>query len=213
MKTKASLTSIRMTLFCSILSANIAMAGNPVVCTPGYYDATCNAPISRPYQTPATCSTGPGWTTVASASWIGSQWTAPQCSYTPPPTCAPGYDQTGAPWWNGSSWVGLSCQPSAPKDPSSMCNAQVPAEYTATGSWNAYDLTDPTNARIAAQAASVYGIPAYTNVFTRSYDGPTYSLPCYDRNNWGAACYVNGSNVVGVIMAQASSASSGACNH
>lgn len=200
-------------LICVSLASEAVLAG-PVRCSVNNQDSSCLTPITTAWQTAPTCPPSAGWTTIVPAKWIGSQYSAPQCNYQAPPTCPPGYDQTAAPSWNGSSWVGLACIPSLPPipDPNAVCSAQVPSQYTPTSAWSA-PLTDPNQLHAAGLAALANGIPSYTNVFTRSYDGPTYSLPCWDRNNYGAVCYVNGANVVGMIIAQGSSASSGQCNH
>lgn len=200
-------------LVCTLCGGSAAMAG-PIRCSVNNQDSSCVGTITAAWQTPPSCPASAGWTTIVHAKWIGSQYSAPQCNYQAPPTCPSGYDQNSAPSWNGSSWVGLTCIPSAPPvpDPNAVCSAQVPSQYTPTTAWSA-PITDPNTLRVAGLAASVAGIPAWTNVFTRGYDGPTYSLPCFDRNNYGASCYVNGASVVGVIVAQASSASAGQCNH
>lgn len=109
-----ALPSMRTTVVCALLSANIAIAGNPVVCTPGYYDATCNGKIAAGYQAAPTCPTDPGWITVSPAQWQGSKFSSPQCSYQARPACPAGMTQTAAPVWNGAAWVGMTCQPSAP---------------------------------------------------------------------------------------------------
>ena len=97
----------------SALFAGGALA-NPVVCSPGYMDSTCVTPISKAPQPAPACSTGAGWTTVSPARWLGSGWSQPTCSYTPPPTCPSGYNETTSPTWNGSSWVGLGCTAASP---------------------------------------------------------------------------------------------------
>lgn len=97
-----------------LLGAASAKAEAPAHCSYGYQDSSCLGPQSRAAQTPPQCSIGPGWTTVAAAVWQGSKFSAPQCNYQAPPTCAPGYDQYSAPVWDGSNWVGLSCIPQAP---------------------------------------------------------------------------------------------------
>lgn len=206
--------AIKVCLLAGMLFGGGAAMAGPVRCSVNNQDSSCVGNITAAWQTPPTCPASAGWTTIVPANWIGSQYSAPQCNYQAPPTCPPGYDQTAAPSWNGSSWVGLACIPSLPPipDPNAVCSAQVPSQYVATGPWSG-PITDPNGLRVAGLAAMAYGIPAWTNVFTRFYDGPTYSLPCYDRNNYGASCYVNGSTVVGMIVAQASSASSGQCNH
>ncbi|NUX57929.1 hypothetical protein FSB65_31795 [Paraburkholderia sp. JPY418] len=124
MKKKTFAPSLRATTLCSVLAAHVALA-NPVVCSPGYWDATCNGRINAGYQTPPTCSSGPGYTTVSAAQWIGSKYSDPVCNYQAPPSCAPGWIQSG-PDWNGSSWVNLGC--TAPSPPPKTI-------VSATGFW------------------------------------------------------------------------------
>ncbi|MGF6547128.1 hypothetical protein QFZ96_002199 [Paraburkholderia youngii] len=97
---------------CAVLVGHAAVAG-PVRCSVNNQDSTCVGHITTVWQTAPTCPTDPGWTTVAAAQWIGSQYTAPQCNYQAPPSCAPGYDQTSLDW-NGSAWVNLTCIPRTP---------------------------------------------------------------------------------------------------
>lgn len=92
-------------------------------CSYGWQDSSCVTPVYRAAQTPPTCSTDPGWTTVAAAQWIGSRFSAPQCAYQAPPSCPADYDQESSPVWNGLSWVGLACIPRAPAHlpPTAIC--------------------------------------------------------------------------------------------
>jgi hypothetical protein len=85
----------------------------PVLCSPGYQDASCASPLSAPPQTAPTCSTDAGWQTITAAIWIGSQYSTPVCSYTAPPTCPSGSTQVTPATWNGTAWSGLVCQPKA----------------------------------------------------------------------------------------------------
>lgn len=84
---------------------------SPARCSYGNQDSSCATPLYSAWQAAPACSSDAGWTTVASAQWIGSRYTSPSCSYQAPPTCSTGQVQTQAPVWNGSSWVGLSCSP------------------------------------------------------------------------------------------------------
>jgi hypothetical protein len=104
----ANLSPKALLLLCLVLAAATGGAA-PVRCSWGYQDSTCTAGLARAPAPAPTCSTDPGWTTVSSARWIGSQYSAPQCNYQAPPSCPTGYMQTAAPSWNGSSWVGLAC--------------------------------------------------------------------------------------------------------
>ncbi|QTO47441.1 MULTISPECIES: hypothetical protein [Burkholderia cepacia complex] len=92
------------------LFSPMAFAG-PVRCSYGFEDSTCAPDLYAAAQPAPACSTSAGWTTTASAQWIGSRWTSPSCNYQAPPTCSAGSTQTQAPSWNGSSWVGLGCAP------------------------------------------------------------------------------------------------------
>lgn len=104
------------------LAATAALA-QPARCSPGYQDASCVGYLANPPQVAPTCSTSAGWQTTSPAVWQGSHFSAPGCSYTPPPTCPGGTTQTGNPTWNGSSWSGLVCQP--PSAPPSPLNASA----------------------------------------------------------------------------------------
>ncbi|MGF6812739.1 hypothetical protein OKW30_007956 [Paraburkholderia sp. Clong3] len=111
------------------LGSHAAMAG-PVRCSVNNQDSTCVGHITTAWQTAPTCPTDAGWTTIAAARWIGSQYTAPQCNFQVKPTCPTGYDQTSAPAWNGSSWSAPGCSlppftppPTQTPDPASTCNA------------------------------------------------------------------------------------------
>ncbi|MGF6960710.1 hypothetical protein FSB64_35375 [Paraburkholderia sp. JPY454] len=97
---------------CAVLVSHAAVAG-PVRCSVNNQDSTCVGHITTVWQTAPTCPTDPGWTTVAAAQWIGSQYTAPQCNYQVKPGCAPGSIQSG-PDWNGSTWVNLVCVTPSP---------------------------------------------------------------------------------------------------
>jgi hypothetical protein len=155
MNRKVFLPSPRAAAVCAVLVAHIAMA-NPVVCSPGYYDATCNGRIAAAYQTPPSCSTGPGWTTQASAQWQGSHFSSPQCNYQAPPQCQSGWQTTSSPSWNGSSWVGLSCQP--PPPPTNPCQYGFASGPT----WNGSAWTYSCNAAPAVTCASQAQSQGYT---------------------------------------------------
>lgn len=83
-------------------------------CAYGFQDSSCGPTISTAAQVPQQCSTGPGWTTGATAQWEGSHFSSPQCNYQAPPQCPTGWQEMSGPSWTGSSWVGLSCQPPPP---------------------------------------------------------------------------------------------------
>lgn len=92
------------------LMLNISSAA-PVRCSPGYQDASCASPLSAPPQTAPSCSADAGWQTITAATWIGSKYSTPVCSYTAPPTCPPGNTQLTPATWNGTTWTGLVCSP------------------------------------------------------------------------------------------------------
>lgn len=188
---------------------------SPARCSYGNQDSTCVTPLYTRWQAAPTCPSDPGWTTAVAAAWIGSKYTQPQCAYQPPPTCPSGQVQTAAPVWNGSSWVGMSCNPPPGGDPgniAAMCSAQIPSGYYTTSSWS--QDTDPDIRHMDDYVASFSGISGYSTVYSLNADGPTYSMPCYDRNNYRGRCYVAPNNsIVALILSQASSASSGQCNH
>ncbi|MGF7137264.1 hypothetical protein P3T40_008777 [Paraburkholderia sp. EB58] len=122
-----------------MLVGRTAIAG-PLHCAYGNQDSTCVPTISAAWQAPPTCSIAPGWTTVTPATWIGSQYTTPQCNYQAQPVC-PADDITTSPAaWNGLQWVGLGCQPQAqtppPSDPMTACESSVPGGFTLTNFLN-----------------------------------------------------------------------------
>ncbi|CAB3805103.1 hypothetical protein LMG28688_06113 [Paraburkholderia caffeinitolerans] len=112
-----------------LLGAASAKAEAPAHCSYGYQDSSCLGPQYRAAQTPPTCSTGAGWTTLTPAKWVGSGFTQPACQYDAPPTCQAGYTQTSDPVWNGSSWSAPSCAPPSvpqlPTPPGQICTSAV----------------------------------------------------------------------------------------
>ncbi|MEM5316054.1 hypothetical protein [Paraburkholderia sp. JHI869] len=117
-----------------LLGAASAKAEAPAHCSYGYQDSSCLGPQYRAAQTPPTCSTGAGWTTLTPAKWIGSGFTQAVCHYDAPPTCGAGTTQTGDPGWNGSSWSAPMCtpiftQPTVPQM-QAMCAAALPGGYS-----------------------------------------------------------------------------------
>ncbi|WP_152035601.1 hypothetical protein [Paraburkholderia caledonica] len=136
MTKKTIIPSLRAASLFSAVIAQIALA-NPVVCSPGYWDATCNPRINAGYQAAPTCSSDPGWTTVSPAQWQGSHFSSPQCNYQAPPSCPAGTTQSVAPAWNGAAWVGLSCQPNAPTitlpQIAAVCESTISAQMARAG--------------------------------------------------------------------------------
>ncbi|MGF6637111.1 hypothetical protein OKW35_000150 [Paraburkholderia sp. MM5477-R1] len=141
MTEKTVIPSLRAAVLCSALLAHVVLA-NPVVCSPGYWDATCNPRIAAGYQAPPTCSQDPGWTTGSAAQWQGSHFSSPQCNYQAPPSCPAGYSTISGPSWNGSSWVGLAC--AIPPPPSQgTCQYGFLSGPTWTGSSWSYTCNAP----------------------------------------------------------------------
>lgn len=114
----------RLLLLAGLLLVGRTAIAGPLHCAYGNQDSTCVPTISAGWQTPPTCSSAAGWTTIAGATWIGSQYTAPQCNYQAPPTCPAGYAETSAPGWTGSSWTAPGCAAPPP---------ELPVGWTTTG--------------------------------------------------------------------------------
>lgn len=128
----------KVVLLAGILLSGRAALAAPVTCSYGYQDSTCGTNLYNAPQVAPTCPGTAGWTTAAAAQWIGSRYTAPQCNYTPPPTCPSGFNQTSAPLWNGSGWVGLGCAVPPPAVPSmpqlaATCEAAIGAMMAQAG--------------------------------------------------------------------------------
>lgn len=100
---------LKVVFLAGILLFGRAALAAPVTCSYGYQDSTCGSFLSNAPQAAPTCPGSAGWTTAVAAKWIGSQYSAPQCSYQAAPTCPTGYTQTVAPAWNGSSWGSPGC--------------------------------------------------------------------------------------------------------
>jgi hypothetical protein len=108
------------------LIAHIGLA-TPILCSPGYQDATCLTPfVSAAAPAPA-CRTDPGWTTTAPAVWQGSQWSQPQCSYQAQQVCPVGTTTVSPSTWTGSSWTQPTCQVQAPQPPQALTPADLAA--------------------------------------------------------------------------------------
>jgi hypothetical protein len=122
------------TTYLTLTLASTVTLAQPARCSSGYQDASCVGYLANLPQVAPTCSNAPGWQTTAPAVWQGSHYSAPGCTYTPPPTCPAGMTQTGNPTWNGSSWVGLVCTPaSAPPSPLSPSAGNAPQySYSST---------------------------------------------------------------------------------
>lgn len=173
---KNTLPSVRTTALGLLLVANIAIA-SPVVCSPGYWDATCNGRVNTGYQTAPICPTGAGWTTVVPAKWIGSKFSAPECTHQDAPVCPTGYTQTTAPTWNGSSWVGQTC--AAP--------IKVPTQPTL-----------PEVAAICGPAVSAYVRSTPIGYFVGQWD--SFNGPFSDANYYIPATRYGGYNGIGATV-------------
>lgn len=185
---------------CILLFARVALAG-PARCSYGNQDSTCTTPIVAAWQPQPQC-TGDGMTTQVPAVWQGAQWSAPQCNYTPAPTCPNGFIQTSAPSWTGSSWTAPGCTlpyiPPPTFEPTASCTAAVPYGYTAsTGFTYNSGYSDPS---WAAQT----GYPGDTAYVASGY-GPGYQNICGNTHyDYGLVCYVSPSNIGGWYMVQTS---------
>jgi hypothetical protein len=199
--TRTSKLVVGAVLVCTIHSAFSA----PVRCSYGYQDATCTPAIVAAPQPQPVCSIAAGWTTTAPSQWIGSQYSAPQCNYQPPPTCASGFTQTSAPWWNGAAWVGLACSPpTLPSfDPTSACAGAIPGGYTAgTGFTYNSGYSDPT---WAAQA----GYPGDTAYLASGW-GPGYPNACGNTHyEYALVCYVSSNSITGWYLTPSNSTTCG----
>jgi hypothetical protein len=127
-------------IVCTLLASHTVIAG-PVRCSVNNQDSTCVGQITTAWQTAPTCPSTPGYSTVAAAQWMGSQYSAPQCHYEPAASCPAGYDQSG-PVWDGSDWGNLTCIPQAPPTPTivSITGFWVWADC---GSYNQATTTGP----------------------------------------------------------------------
>ena len=202
-------------LFAILLVVGKGVMAKPVLCSPGYQDSTCGAPVSHAAIPQTQCSTGDGWTTVSPSVWQGAQWSAPQCTYTPPPTCPAGYSQASPPWWTGSSWVPPTCNPPAPPpsddaDPIGFCTPR---------------LAQPGYSGLLAQAPLVSWPEVIRGTQNNPYEGqlvyawymtgPTYSLNCRDTNEYQGLCYFSSvdHHYLGSAIVQSNTGNGGNCNH
>lgn len=149
----------------------------PAHCSYGYQDSSCIAPQYRAAETPPTCSSGPGWTTVSGAVWIGSRFTQPQCNYQAPPTCStgPGWVTSAPAGWNGSSWSAPQCSYQSPP------SCQPGYDEVSAPGWNGSAWVGlgclPRAPSVPQQESACAGMNPYTNFvgqFPRG--GPVYSL-------------------------------------
>lgn len=201
----------------ALLDGHAAEAG-PVRCSVNNQDSSCVGQITTAWQAPPTCPTAPGYTTVAAAQWRGSQYSAPQCNYQPPPTCPNGITQTSPATWNGASWFGLGCAapppaPPPPTDPVSQCLASAtPQGFTATSG-----VTGPSP---MTQIVSIYAqLLRLTNygsdsVYSWSASGPIYTSACGQQgSSYGILCLVHPNGQINGLIPNYVTGSGGACNH
>jgi hypothetical protein len=190
---------VRLLLLAGLLLVGRTAIAGPLHCAYGNQDSTCVPTISAAWQAPPTCSGAPGWTTVAAATWIGSQYSAPQCDYQAPPSCAPGYTQTTPPTWNGSTWVGMVCWPNAPPpNPMTTCESGVPAGYSVTNFLNssAHDSDYPSDTGLEFGGT-----------------GPEYTTECSSSNTYFLFCFVSPGGNVDTWQEAVGEGSEGNCGH
>ena len=190
---------IRLVLFVGMLLLGQSSFATPVRCSPGYQDNTCLTPISQAPTPQPQCSTGAGWTTVAASTWIGSQWSAPQCNYQAPPTCPGGFTQIASPSWNGSAWVGLGCQPNIP--PATPADQQAACAAAAGGGngpgmasrWSGPQSETPAqvNADIAYQDQFGWQTCNGPVIMGAVMGGPMQGAGAYDVYKYQFGSYVN----------------------
>ncbi|QGZ66975.1 hypothetical protein [Paraburkholderia acidisoli] len=162
-----SIRRIILTLFflCAPLISTSAFA-TPVRCSYGYQDSSCTPKLVNVAQTPPTCPAVDGWTTAVAPQWIGSGYSAPQCAYQAPPTCAPGYDEQSPAVWNGANWVGLNCVPGAPvhtqQEEAAACAATgfFPTQLNKVAS-----IFTPTSANVFTAIGTTTGAGASNSVY------------------------------------------------
>ena len=96
------------------LQGHAAFAQSVAGCGTGNQDSTCLTPLRNAPQTPSTCPSEPGVTTVTPAVWIGSQYTQPQCNVQAQPTCPSGDITLVAAAWTGATWTQPVCEAPPP---------------------------------------------------------------------------------------------------
>ena len=182
---------LRVVLLGGILLAGRGASAAPVTCSYGYQDSTCGTNLYNAPQVAPTCAATAGWTTTVAAKWIGSQYSAPQCNYQPPPSCPAGWLQSVAPSWNGSSWVGQACEP-PPAPGSGAC----PYGFASGPSWNGsawiYSCNSAPTVTCADEAQSQgytltngYGTSGPFTGYYIKFDG-SYGNGTYNEVEYGA---------------------------
>jgi len=168
---------VTTTLVMGLLACHSSFAQSVAGCGVGNQDSTCLGRVNAAPQAAPTCSTAAGWTTVASAQWIGSGYSAPQCNYQAPPSCPAGDITTSSALWDGSEWVGLGCQAPAPQPPaySTQCTAGLPAGFILGQQAGFYPDWDNPTYDVGANA---YGFPYGDTVYATALYGPQFESPC-----------------------------------
>jgi len=181
---------VRITLIVGVfLTGSDAFAG-PVRCSVNNQDSTCVGHLTTAWQTAPTCPAQAGWTTVASAQWIGSQYSAPQCNYQAPPPCPPGRVEAVPPSWNGSAWVGQVCQ--IPPAPQNVCPYGFASGPVWNGSTWIYSCNSAPTVTCASEAQSQgytltngYGTSGPFTGYYIKFDG-SYGYGTYNNVEYGA---------------------------
>jgi hypothetical protein len=192
--------AIKVCLVIGVLcSVNAASAG-PARCSVNNQDSTCVGTITTGWQTAPTCPTTAGWTTIVPATWIGSQYSAPQCNYQAPPSCPNGFTQTSPPVWNGSSWSAPGCAApppatATPQQIASACSAAIDGMLVSAGrrgrsdwNWGTFGtFTGPSSAGVANPYGSWNG-QGYA-IMMGGTDGPADFYYAVDQDptasGWG----------------------------
>lgn len=176
---------VRIALIVGVfLTGSDALAG-PVRCSVNNQDSTCVGHLATAWQTAPTCPNQPGWTTVASAQWIGSQYSAPQCNYQAPPPCPPGRVEAIPPSWNGSAWVGQVCQ--IPAAPQGVC----PYGFASGPSWNGSAWVYSCNSAPTVTCASEAQSQGYTLTNGYGRQGPFTGYYTKLDGSYGYGTYYN----------------------
>jgi hypothetical protein len=188
----------RLLLLAGLLLVDRTAIAGPLHCAYGNQDSTCVPTISAAWQAPPTCSGAPGWTTVAAATWIGSQYSAPQCNYQAPPVCPSGYNEMAPPSWNGSAWVGIACVPAAPQppDPMTACESSVPAGFSVSNFLN----SSAHNSQYPSDTGLEFG-----------GTGPEYTTECSSGNTYFLFCFVSPNGNVDTWQETVGEGSQGNC--
>ncbi|MBB5428811.1 hypothetical protein OKW33_006331 [Paraburkholderia atlantica] len=172
-------------LLCLAFASGTSIAG-PARCSPGNQDSSCVGMITTAWQAPPTCPTDAGWTTVAAAQWIGSQYSAPQCNYQAPLTCPSDYAQTSAAYWTGSAWVPPVCVPRAPVPPQPTLPQLSGVCSSALNEFGVYSTFSTALLDGLPQPVRYGGYqPSQGTTFVKNYTGAFDTIWAYDANGSG----------------------------